>query len=157
MPKVIISDTSVLILFQKIGKLELLQKIYQEIITTPEVADEYGEELPDWINIHHVSDKRYQKLLEIQIDKGEASAIALATEFSDVLLLLDDLKARKIATRLNLKFTGALGIIHRSKQLGIIEKVKPLLDEILNTNFHVSEKIILELLELNGESEKEKG
>ena len=51
MPKVIITDTSVLILFQKISRLDLLHKIYKEIITTPEVAAEYGDELPIWIKI----------------------------------------------------------------------------------------------------------
>ena len=46
MPKIIISDTTVLIVFQKNGKLSLLNEIYNEIITTLEVADEYGKELP---------------------------------------------------------------------------------------------------------------
>ena len=67
--------------------------------------------------------------------------------------LLDDLKARKLASQLELKYTGTLGIIHRAKQDGIIEKVKPLLDEILKTDFRVSKKIINEILFLNGERE----
>lgn len=153
MHKIIISDTSVLILFQKIKKLDLLKRIYGEVLTTPEVAEEYGDELPDWIEIESVSDKKYQKLLEIQIDKGEASAIALAKEYNNVLLLLDDLKARKIASQLDLKFTGTLGIIHNAKQKGLIEKVKPLIDDILSTDFRISEKIVYEILLLNGEIE----
>ena len=125
MPKIIISDTSTLILFHKIGEFNLLQKVYGELITTPEIADEFGEELPDWIKIQKVSDKKYQNFLETQVDFGESSAIALATEYDDVLLLLDDLKARKLAVRLNFKITGALGVIHKAKQLAIIDKVKP--------------------------------
>lgn len=155
MHRVIISDTSVLILFQKINKLDLLQGIYSEIITTPEVAEEYGDVLPDWIIIQSVSDRKYQEFLEIQIDKGEASAIALAKDYTEILLLLDDLKARKLATQLNMKYTGTLGIINRAKQLGLIERVKPLIDEILNTDFRISEKIINEFLILNEEAEKE--
>jgi predicted nucleic acid-binding protein len=72
-----------------------------------------------------VSDKKYQNFLETQVDYGEASAIALATEYDDVLLLLDDLKARKLATRLKFKITGTLGVIHKAKQMSIIDKVKP--------------------------------
>ena len=34
MRKVIISDTSTLIIFDKIGRLDLLQKVYKELITT---------------------------------------------------------------------------------------------------------------------------
>lgn len=76
MPKIVISDTSTLILFHKIGEINLLQKVYVELITTPEIAEEFGEKLPDWIKIQTVSDKKYQIFLETQVDHGEASAIA---------------------------------------------------------------------------------
>lgn len=152
MPKVVISDTSTLILFQKIKHLDLLKKVYGELITTPEIAEEYGEKLPEWIIIQPVFDKKYQDVIETQIDCGEASAIALAKEFDDVLLLLDDLKARKLALKLNFKITGVLGIIHKAKQMSIIDKVKPLIDKLLKTNFRISDKIVDEILTLNNEN-----
>lgn len=151
MPKIVISDTSTLILFHKIDEFNLLQKVYGELITTPEIAEEFGEDLPHWITIQAVSDKKYQDFLETQVDCGEASAIALATEYDDVLLLLDDLKARKLATQLKLKFTGTLGVIIIAKQLSIIEKVKPLIDKLLLTDFRVADNIIEEILKLNNE------
>lgn len=151
MPKIIISDTSILILLNKIGELEILNKVYGKILTTPEVVEEFGESLPLWIEIRKVSDKKYQKLLETQVDSGEASTIALATEFEDVLLLLDDLKARKLVKSLGLKFTGTLGVIYKAKQMSIIKKVKPLIDKLLLTNFHISENIISEFLKFNDE------
>lgn len=151
MPKVIISDTSTLILFYKIDEFSLLQKVYGELITTPEVANEFGEQLPEWIKIRSVSDKKYQVFLETQIDGGEASAIALASEFEDVLLLLDDLKARKLAIQLNFKITGTLGIIHKAKQMQLIEKVKPLINKLLLTDFRIADNIVKEFLKLNNE------
>lgn len=151
MPKVVISDTSTLILFQKINNFDLLTKVYGELITTPEIAKEFGEKLPEWIKIQSVKDKKYQEFLETQVDWGEASAIALAKEMDDVLLLLDDLKARKLASRLNLKYTGALGIITKAKQLTIIDTVKPLIDKLIATNFRISNKIIDEILKINNE------
>lgn len=45
MPKAIISDTSCFIVLTNIGKLDLLQKVYGQIITTPEIAAEFGEPL----------------------------------------------------------------------------------------------------------------
>jgi len=152
MPKIVISDTSTLILFHKIDHLSLLKKVYQELITTPEIAKEFGEKLPKWIKIESVTDKKYQDFLETQVDLGEASAIALAKEFDDTLLLLDDLKARKLAVKLNLRITGTLGIIHKAKQMGIIEKVKPLIDLLLKTDFRISDRIIEEILMLNNEN-----
>jgi len=151
MRKVLISDTSTLILFHKINELNLLQKVYGELITTSEVAKEFGENLPDWIAGVDVIDKKYQLFLETQVDKGEASAIALASEFDDVLLLLDDLKARKLATKLNFKITGTLGIIHKAKQLELIEFVKPIIDKLLNTDFRIADNIVKEILSQNKE------
>ena len=89
--------------------------------------------------------------MELQVDKGEASAIALAKEYSDVLLLLDDLKARKLAAKLDLKYTGTLGIITKAKNEGLIDMVKPVLDNIQDTDFRISNKILKEILLLNNE------
>ena len=80
-----------------------------------------------------------------------ASAIALAKEQNSPLLVLDDLKARKLASRLNLKFTGTLGIIHKAKQIGVLEKVKPIIEKLQTTNFRISKNIIDEFLKRNDE------
>lgn len=151
MHRVVISDTSTLILFHKINELDLLKNVYGNLITTPEIAAEFGDQLPNWIDIKPVKDDKYKKFLHTQVDMGEASALALASEFEDVLLLLDDLKARKLAAKLHLKTTGTLGIIHKAKQIGIISNVKPLIDKLLLTNFRISKDIINEILRLNGE------
>src|SRR5580700_8808617 len=96
MPETIISDTSCLIILSNIGELDLLQKLYHHIITTIEIANEFGQPLPDWIEIKASANWHYQQILELQIDKGEASAIALAIEFTDCMLIVDDYKARRV-------------------------------------------------------------
>ena len=93
MHKTIISDTSCLIILSKIGELELLHKLYGQIITTLDIAEEFGETLPNWVTIEKASDKYKQRILEMQIDKGESSAIALALEIPNCTLILDDFKA----------------------------------------------------------------
>ena len=64
MPKVVISDTSTLILFHKIDEFYLLQKVYGELITTTEIADEFGEKLPEWIKVQTVTDKSIKNYLK---------------------------------------------------------------------------------------------
>ena len=151
MHNIVISDTSCLIIFSKIRQLEILNKVYDNVITTPEIAEEFSEKLPDWIIIKEVQDKKYQEFLETQVDCGEASAIALAKEIDNSLLLLDDLKARKLAGKLNLRFTGTLGVITKAKQIGVISAVRPIIDSLLLTDFRISENVIDELLKFNDE------
>jgi len=95
MPKTIISDTSCFIVLTNIGELDLLHKVYGSIVTTIDIAIEFGEPLPDWVIIEKVTDKYRQQLLEMQIDKGESSAIALALETPDSTVILDDYRAGK--------------------------------------------------------------
>ena len=141
MPKTIISDTSCFILLTNIGELDLLHRVYGNIVTTLDIATEFGEPLPDWVIIETVKDKYSQQLLELQLDKGESSAIALALETAGSTVILDDYKARKVADRLGLSFTGTLGIIIKAKLTGVIPSIIPLLDKIKATNFRVSEAI----------------
>jgi len=46
-----ISNTSCLIVLSNIGLLDILQKMYGQITICQEVAEEFGEELPNWIKI----------------------------------------------------------------------------------------------------------
>lgn len=146
MPKTIISDTSCFIILTNIGELEILRKVYGQIATTPEIAAEFGETLPEWVEILCVRDKYRQQILEMQIDKGESSAIALALETPNSLLILDDYKARKIAERLGITFTGTIGVIIKAKLKGIIPSIKPMLEKIKQTDFRLSDDLELQAL-----------
>jgi predicted nucleic acid-binding protein len=141
MPKVIISDTSCLIILNKIGELDLLRQLYNTVTITQDILLEYGEQLPDWIEVQQANDQYRQQLLEMQIDKGEASAIALALETADNIVILDDWKARKLAERLGISVTGTLGVIIKAKNNGLIPSIKPYLDKIRETNFRISEEL----------------
>ena len=151
MHKLIIADTSCFIILSKIDELELLQKIYVQIVTTSDIAIEFGEVLPDWVIIKNVSNKNYQDILELQLDKGESSAIALAMEIENCTIILDDYKARKVAQKLNISITGPIGIIVKAKQLGIIKSVQPILEKIRNSNFRLSKELENQALSLSNE------
>ena len=143
MHKTIISDTSCFIILTNINELDILHKGYQKILTTQEIAIEYGEALPEWVEIVTVKDKYRQQLLEMQIDKGESSAIALAIETPDSIVILDDYKARKIAQQLGIIYTGTIGVIIKAKLKEIIPSIKPLLEKIKQTDFRLSSEIEL--------------
>jgi predicted nucleic acid-binding protein len=147
MRRIIISDTSCLIILTNIGELDLLQKVYGKIVTTTDIASEFGEKLPDWVEVVSVIDKLRQQLLEMQIDKGESSAITLALETSENTLIIDDYKARKVAEQLGLNFTGTIGVIIKAKHLGIIDSIKPYIEKIRETNFRISTELEIKALQ----------
>jgi predicted nucleic acid-binding protein len=151
MPKAIISDTSCLIVFAKINELDLLRRLFTEIVTNDEVADEFGQVLPDWIIVQSVKNKYYQEELKLKVDSGEASAIALAVENHDSLLIVDDFKARKLAASLGIDIIGSIGILVKAKNEGVIVSVKPFFERIRNTDFRISDDLESAALKEAGE------
>ncbi|MDR3012865.1 MAG: DUF3368 domain-containing protein [Chitinispirillales bacterium] len=151
---IVIADTSCLIALASAEVLDILPRLYSRIVITESIRDEYMGELPSWIEVSAVSDPKYQRVLERILDKGEASAIALAVSLKnveDVLLILDDLKARKEAKGLGFKVTGTLGILFRARQDGLIPALKPYTDKLQSTGFRISTIVIGELLALSNE------
>lgn len=146
MPGIIVSDASCLILFDKIGELDLLRQLFESIIVSPAIIEEFGAPLPNWIKILASQNTTYQTILEATLDKGEASAIALAVEHPDCLLIIDDLKGRKFAKKLGLTITGSLGILIAAKKAGTIPTVKPFIDKIKQTNFRISDNLVQRVL-----------
>lgn len=144
--RVVIADTSCLIILQKINRLMILKDIFQLITITREVAEEYGETLPDWIKIAKPANKRTKKILEMELDRGEASAIALGLEYNDVLLLIDEKKGRKVARNLGLTIMGTLGILIKAKELGIITSLKSEIQRLQDSKFRIADELVEEIL-----------
>jgi predicted nucleic acid-binding protein len=92
--KLIIADTSCLIAFANIGRLEILRDLCHIVTVTPEVAAEYKDPLPEWVLIVKVKDTSKIVSLKSFLGPGESSAIALALESENPLLILDDKKAQ---------------------------------------------------------------
>jgi len=147
MLKNIIADTSCLILIEKIDEFDILQKLYETVIITPVIANEFGNELPKWIEVRKAEDQKYQRLLEMNVDSGEASTIALAIEIGG-LLILDDQKARKLARDLKLDITGTLGVLLDATQSGYISSFERVLTHVKQTNFYLTEELEQKLLDL---------
>ena len=152
MQEIIIADTSCLILLHKIQEFGLLQKLFGYITVTSEIEKEFGLELPDWVTVKNASNQNYQNIIRASVDIGEASAIALALEESNPLLILDDLKARKLAANLNLNYTGTLGILVDAKLSGYLLSIKPVIAKIRTTNFHLPDELEQKILRASGES-----
>lgn len=104
--------------------------------------EEFGKLLPDWVKIQTVKDRKKLALLNENLDLGESSALTLAMEYRDCLVLLDDLKGRKVAEHWKIPYTGVLGILVKAKRAQLIPKIRPMLERLLKTNFRINPKIV---------------
>lgn len=86
---IVVSNTSPIINMAVIGHLELLRKLYNKIIIPQAVYHEItvkglGQvgaqevEKSKWIEVEEIPDKNLTEALKLELDEGEAEAIALA-------------------------------------------------------------------------------
>lgn len=151
MHKIVIADTSCLILFSKIELLYILHSLYSDVLVTPEVANEFAEPLPEWINIQPASPENIYLFENYNLGIGEITSLALAIELKNSIIILDDGKAKKIAKSHNLNVTGSLGIIVKAKEKNIVPCVKDVLIKIKVTNFRLTSSLETLILKIAGE------
>jgi predicted nucleic acid-binding protein len=146
MNRIIISDTSCLIALSKVGLLNILKDLYQEIIITREVQEEFGKNLPEWIIVLEVKDKQKQLEIEKKLDKGEASSIALALELKDPILIIDEIKGRKVAKSFNIDIIGTIGVLLLADNKGLIKDVISIILKLVNKGFRLSDVLLDKLI-----------
>jgi predicted nucleic acid-binding protein len=160
---IIVSDTSPINNLAEINQLHLLHQLYGTVLIPEAVFQELTDpsfpvagatevQTFDWIQTLTVSDRTLVEAMSNELDIGEAEAIALAVEIQADQVLIDERRGRLVATRLNLRCIGILGILVEAKSQGLIAEVKPLLDALVNeAGFWVAEPLYNSILRLVGE------
>ena len=90
---------------------------------------------------------KLHKGLSSVLDPGEATKIALASEHDNSLMIIDEVKGRKVAREMGVHITGTLGVLITAKEKGYIKAVKPIIKKMEKTNFRVSEGLLQKVLE----------
>ncbi|MCR4342696.1 MAG: DUF3368 domain-containing protein [Patescibacteria group bacterium] len=157
--RLVVADSTVLIALSSLGKLEILQDLYQRIIIPEAVYRELirgkgrpGSEVGsiNWIEVKTLS-SLYKKYLEFDLDEGEAETISLSEEIGADLVLVDEYWARKIAEHKGLKYTGTLGLLLKAQKKELIKEINPLLNELINRGFWISNELYNHVLMEAGE------
>ena len=153
----IVSNTTPIISLLKIGKLEFLEKIYGEILIPREVFNEIqkGKDKPyyadisqlHWITIKDIGDKKALNYF-VDLDAGEAEVIVLASELEADLVIIDETLGRRFAKHSGLKVTGTIGVLIKAKEMGLINKISPLLDDLQRRGIWISDKLIKNILKI---------
>jgi len=159
--RIIVSDTSPIRALNHLGLLDLLPKLFKEILIPPGVLQELQSQPRrfspvmlsglGWLRVQAPANQtKVQDLLK-ELDLGEAEAIALAIELH-AEILMDEAEGREIAARLGLSLVGLLGLLLRFKSNRFIPAVMPLIDQLQSgLRFFISDQVRAEIKRLSGE------
>jgi predicted nucleic acid-binding protein len=159
--RLVISNTTPIISLALVGRLDLLEKLYGNVLVPPAVVAEVlagGQfgigvlefQQATWFSQTPLADPRRADLL-VDLDRGEAEVIALAQEINADLVILDERLGRRHAQRLGLEITGTLGVMLKGKQLGFVPEVKPLVERLQKGGIRLGRPLIARVLQLAGE------
>jgi predicted nucleic acid-binding protein len=140
---IVVSDSSPLIALAKIDSFSLLPKVYGELYIPSEVYDEVviaGAGLPGaietsdspWIHVRRI--KNAVDLAASQarfgLGVGELSTMILAKELHADLVILDDLRARKLAQSEGFRVQGCIAILEASFRKGHLPDLRQAYDQM---------------------------
>jgi len=142
MPEPMVVDTSSLIALERINLLQILCKIYKEVVIPESVIKEFGNLSLPCLSIRKV-ETRLIKLLttDLNLGKGEADVIALASQ-TGLKVVIDDLKARRVAENMGLKVTGTIGVLVKAERAGLIRSAYDKVKELRDRGFYVAEELL---------------
>ena len=157
---IIVADSSPLLSFAILDKLELIEQIFGEVFVPVAVFNEltvsdkpYSKELKEFLKNKVIAVKNIDlvKMLSNEIDLGESEAIALAIEIHIPDILIDDLKGRRIAFFNGLFPVGTIGGLLQAKEKKLIDDIKPLLDILIQNDIRIGKSLYRKALNLASE------
>lgn len=159
----VITNTTPLINFSEIGRLDLLRELFGEITVPPAVLAELhakADRFPlaaaatstAFIRVASPVSRDRVEEFRRELHAGEAECLALGLEEPDSRLLLDDVAARTIASRHGLRVMGTIGCLRLAKDRGLIPAIAPLLDQLQSkARFWISSSLRTHVLQDAGE------
>ena len=156
--KIIISDTTALIILAKTNHLNLLTNLIDKVYVPKAVMEEirYKNDIvkvlidnSDFIEVQEVSNQEIlNDIRKTNLDLGETEAIALALEL-DLRLIIDEKTGRKIAKEKGVKIIGLLGILEANFKLEFISyrELLYILEDFKRVDYRLNPKLEKAFLE----------
>jgi len=153
---IVISDSSPLNYLVLIGQVDLLAKLYGQVVipsavhnelqreSTPAIVRKWVARPPSWLKLHKTTAPVDSSLG--RLGAGEREAIALAEELRADAILIDERDGRRLAERRNLTVIGTLQILDTVAEEGMID-FPTILAELQKTTFRVSTRLLSLFLE----------
>lgn len=154
----VIVNTTPLIALCHVGQIDLLKKMYGTISIPEAVYRELSAKKEsickkqvdaslDWIHVYKIENQMAKAMFKTQLHDGEVEVMILAKEKNADVVIMDDANAKKYAKYLKLPVTGTLGVLIKAKRQGYVSELKPIIQEMINKNIYISEKLMKLCLE----------
>lgn len=158
----IVSDAGPIIIFARVGRLQLLHDVVGSVLIPRAVFDEIvakkggaprRAELTrsSWIERTSVAGRSKLDRMPNVLHQGEREAIALAEE-RGAQLLIDEIRGRRAATERGVEVIGTLRILSYAKQLRRIAAVRPVVAQMQSEGYRFDRAVISRFLEIIGEA-----
>ncbi len=153
---IVVADTSVLCYLVLIEQIELLPRLFGQIVIPQAVYEELRAEgapaqlqecmrrLPTWLEIYSLT--AIGDITLESLHSGEREAILLAFELEADLIILDEKAARQIARERGLNLTGLLGILETAATRQLID-LPAVLERLQQTTFRASPRLLRAIVE----------
>ncbi len=163
------SNTSPVYNLAAIGQLHLLRDQFEQVLIPEAVRGELQpirdrpewkvirQALEDgWLSTRSVHNRDTLRALTLELDLGEAEAIALALELGEAIVLIDESDGRAAAVQLGLQPTGVLGVLLKAKFEGQLASVETAMIELRDkARFFIHSQLFRQIIRLAGEEEAE--
>lgn len=160
----VLADTTVLIAMAQLGQFQLLRALFGTVLIPDAVWEEVKKDpgaaaldeaaRADWCEriVVTAPPPQWRSIL----GRGERAVItqgfAWIQEGADVLLLLDERRARKEAQRLGLRRIGTIGLLLEAHRGGHLPVLRPIMEQLKQTDFLISRALVDAVLEAAGEA-----
>lgn len=153
---IIVSDTTPFRYLIEIEAVEILEKLFGQVIipekvftelqseSTPEKVKKWIQSAPAWVEVRKADISLFTPATEIQ--DGEREAIALAIELKADALLIDDKNGRKEAKRAGLFIIPTLAALEIASKKDLID-LPETIERLSKTTFHATRKLLDQILE----------
>lgn len=159
---IVVSDATPVISLLKINQLNLLHGLFQEVLIPQAVYDELT--LNPAFEKEAIQIKECTFITKVEVgqefsvnlfqrvtglDRGESEAIIYTDNEGADLILMDEIKGRKVAVQMGLNVMGTLGILLEAYEQKLLsrEEIFSGLDILKNSRRFISEALYKQLIE----------
>lgn len=152
---IVVSDTTPLISLLKIGRIDLLENLFGQVLIPQAVFDELTADERFQREADQIRRKRFMRVRAVQnpesadilkratgLDRGESEAIVLTDELHADLLLMDEAKGRAVSFQMGFKIMGTIGVLMAAYEENELtaEEVRVCVQGLQRAGRHISQK-----------------